>query len=149
MLALWKRLMPRARYSVQRSADSRWEVHLHDQPEYCRALPMAPNEMEPELKEALWLVLVAAIWSGPDQIAIGQALSAVQEFGGEVKLGIRLFNEDAETRTWFPELPKDAASPVWLLFREGQLQVMRIGGQSQKDLRDLLRQAIDPTARDA
>src|SRR5687767_13162089 len=114
MLARWRRLVSQARFSVQRTADNRWEVNLRDQPDYCCALPMAPNRMEPELKEGLWLVLVAAIWSGPDRIAIGQALSAVQEFRGKVKLGIRLFDDDAETRTWFPELPKYAASPVWL-----------------------------------
>jgi hypothetical protein len=107
---------------------------------------MAPEQMEPELKDGLWLVLVCAIWSGPDRLAIGQALSAVREFGGKVKLGIRMFDDDAETRTWFPELPKYPASPVWLILRDGQLDEMRMGGQSQSQLRNLLRQAVDPTA---
>lgn len=107
---------------------------------------MAPSEMEPELKEGVWLVLVAAVWSGPDRMAIQQALTAVKEFGGKLKLGIRLFDEDSETTQWFPDLPQAYASPVWLFLRDGRLVEKHFGSLDQIGLRSLLQQAIDETS---
>jgi hypothetical protein len=147
MVKKWRQLRSRPRYTVER-IDEAWRLNLHGQPDYCRALPMAPAEVEPELKEGLWLVLVSAIWSGPDRMAIGLALSTVSELGGRARLGIRLFDDEAETRAWFPELPRDAASPVWLLLRDGRLLELRFGSQTASDLRGLLEGAISTMAED-
>ena len=106
-------------YSFQLTPDERSELILEGEPPYCRVLPMAPVEREPELNRGLWLVLLFAAWSGPDRRAIPVALSVVKGFQGQVQLGIRKFSDHAEIKTWCPEVREQWGSPIWLILRDG------------------------------
>src|SRR5581483_5866748 len=66
-----------------------FELRLQNVPPYVRPLQMAPKVREAELNAGDWLVLVVGIASVPDQECIQTAVESVQEYGGQVSLGIR------------------------------------------------------------
>src|SRR5438876_866947 len=100
---------------------------------------MAPSEIEPELREGDWLVLVAAVWSGPDIAAISTALSAVKESGGRVKLGIRPFDKYEEVSEWCPDVTDTHPTPLWLILRDGRLSGVEHGVRTVDQIREMIR----------
>jgi hypothetical protein len=102
---------------------------------------MAPVEREPELNSGLWLVLVFAVWSGPDRTAVDTALSVAKEFRGEVRLGIRPFDKAEEALAWCPELKLRRTSPIWLILNNGKLERATFGPQTVEQLRAMIHDA--------
>ncbi|HMC64796.1 MAG TPA: hypothetical protein VKI65_07640 [Gemmataceae bacterium] len=130
-------------YSFQATSDDRAELILDAEPPYCRVLPMAPPEREPDLNDGIWLVLAYAAWSGPDRRAIPLALTVVKRFGGQVHLGIRKFSEHDEIRVWCPEAKEKWASPVWLVSQDGKLVDEFVGVLDEEDLVAKVQQALE------
>lgn len=131
-------------YSFQITPDECAELILEGEPPYCRVLPMAPVEREPELNQGLWLVLLFAAWSGPDRRAIPIALSVVKGFQGRVRLGIRKFSDHTEQKTWCPEVREKWGGPIWLMLRDGELREELTGLRSEEQLRDWVQHAMNP-----
>jgi hypothetical protein len=122
--------------------DQRAELVLEDEPPYCRVLPSAPAEREPELNHGLWLVLAYAAWSGPDRRAIPIALSVAKDFRGEVQLGIREFSDHDEIRRWCPDVKEKWGSPVWLILKNGKLCKELMGYRDSVQLKHALEEVI-------
>lgn len=80
-----------------------------DTPNFVK-LEMAPKVIEERLKTGLWLILVAAIWSGPDLREIDRAVRFAAR-RTDVMVGIRRFNDSAETAAWLPEVPVTPGEP--------------------------------------
>ena len=125
----------RKSYSLRYSKTAdQFEVGFHEEPSYCHALPMAPSSREPELNCGNWIILVFAVWSGPDIASIDTALAAVKKFNGKVQLGIRPFDQYTEIKAWCPQARVSYQSPIWLLFQEGQMVTELHGPQSEDQL---------------
>jgi hypothetical protein len=66
----WKKKLvpaptPRHRW-LQSTPEGQGIAVLENDPPYCHGLQHAPEVMEPELQEGVWLVMMAAVWSGPE-----------------------------------------------------------------------------------
>ncbi|HEX2569224.1 MAG TPA: hypothetical protein VH877_06645 [Polyangia bacterium] len=129
-------------YQIAKQDGGQFAVTFTGEPDYCRALSMAPESMEPELAEGLWLVLVFAVWSVPDRRAIAVALTAVKDLGGRVRLGVRPCDDPGETTGWCPEVEDGGATPQWLVLRDGRLVDARVGLLPPDELAALLAQHL-------
>jgi hypothetical protein len=149
-----------------RDRNGRLAVEVADAPPFVRGLAASPAEREAFLDTGNWLVLSVAVWSGPDLSAIEPATAVVSEFDGGISLGIRPFDEFEELSSWLtrvgvaersprvgagqPLVPAPAPwptlrafqSPVWVLFREGQVVDCASGLLSESMLRLFLRQVV-------
>lgn len=124
-------------------AGGRYRLELHGEPSYCRALAMAPPELEAELSQGVWLVLAVAVWSGPDRAAVNVALAAAKQRAGEVQLGVRPFDDHQELETWFPG-EHGEGSPLWVILRGGQAREVKVGVRPLEDVVASLRRALAP-----
>jgi len=125
--------------------DQRAVLVLEGEPDYCHVLATAPNEREPELNEGRWLILLYAAWSGPDRRAITVALSVVQEFHGDVQLGIRQFSDHDEFRKLHPKVKERWRSPVWLILEDGRVREELAGFREHGELKVALERAMAQT----
>jgi hypothetical protein len=132
----------RINYSVDAAPDGRYDFLLKDEPLYCKSLPGTPLELRQELARGLWLVLVFAVWSGPDREAVQTALSAVKLFGGRVQLGLRAFDRHEEVRALWPHVKESLGSPIWLILRDGKLLEEHVGAFSRRVVTNWLRQVL-------
>jgi hypothetical protein len=130
-------------HSYERKADGEIALVLTGEPNYIVALTMAPDELEPELRYGSWILLAFAIWSGPDRIAVGDAISLAKALAGGVRLGIRPFDDHAEFSRWCPQVNEKHASPIWLVLRDGLLIRERVGVIGSEQFEDLVRAASD------
>ncbi len=119
-----------------------YELVLDREPNYCRALPMAPLDMEPQLRQGRWIVLQAAIWSVPDHTAVSVALSVVKSFKRAIQLGIRPFDYPEEAATWCPSIAKERGSPVSLILRDGVLIDRMVGVRKPGETKAMIRRAL-------
>jgi nicotinate-nucleotide pyrophosphorylase (carboxylating) len=109
-------------HKITYQADGRCEILFAGEPPYVEAIPSRLASMPPSLRSGRWLVLFSAVWSVPDIKAIDVALAAVRKFGGEIRLGVCLFDEYSEVRAWLPELKVGrTASPIWVIMEDGRL----------------------------
>jgi hypothetical protein len=114
-------------YKVARNEHGRPGIALTGEPSYCHALVAAPPTREPELDTDVWLVMAFAVWSIPDNIAIQTALDVTKHFDGKINLGLRPFDDWEELGAWGPGLEGDGSSPLWVLFRDGEVLMTRNG----------------------
>jgi hypothetical protein len=126
-------------YSVRAAPDGRYEVMLKGEPTYCKALPGTPSELRQELDRGLWLVLLFAVWSGPDREAVQTALSVVKQFDGKVQLGLRPFDRHEEITALWPDVKERFGSPIWLVLRDGELLEQHVGAFGRRAVTDWLR----------
>lgn len=99
-------------FSVRTLEDGSYEIVFEKEPAYCRSLTMSPAEIEPELLEGSWLVLLFAIWSVADRTAIEEALSVAKMFDGKVQLGVRPFDRHEEIGRWAKGVKEKWGSPI-------------------------------------
>jgi hypothetical protein len=126
---------PARRIRVHKTTEGHaFELEILDAPAYCHSLDMAPSSREPMLSEGDWVVLLFAVWSGPDRDAIAAALDAATSFRVGVRLGVRPFDKHSETGHWCPEWQQTPGSPVWLFFHDGKLVHQEIGLLSTHEL---------------
>jgi hypothetical protein len=111
---------------LRKRSDGREEYAIEDGTKNCHSLP-APEHREAELGQGLWLVLASATYSGPDRFAIRFAVEVARMLEGQIQVGIRPFDRREEFRTWCPALEEKHGSPIWLLFRDGELLGHRAG----------------------
>jgi|SRR5687768_5113997 len=123
--------------------DGTWEIRVENEPEFCRALPMRPQEMETELHVGFWLVLLIAVWSVPDRTAIQQALDAVKPYEGAVKLGIRPFDKHEEISGWISGVKERWASPILLMLHNGRVLDEKVGVLKQEDITRMIQRTVD------
>ena len=137
-------------YQVLHVGGNQWELRFDSEPDYCYPLPIADAAERAKVSQGTWLVLFSAVWSGPDQEAITTALRVVKKFGGQVKLGVRPFDETTEFRQWFPEIRETYGSPVWVVVKDGCLVEQFVGLVAAAVLEEALRRSL-PSAvgRDA
>ncbi|MBI3649417.1 MAG: hypothetical protein HY231_00020 [Acidobacteria bacterium] len=126
-------------YSIQVLTDGSYQVVFEDEPNYCRALAMAPTEMEPELEKEVWLILLFAIWSVPDRTSIEEALSAAKKLNGRFNLGVRPFDNHKENKGWCKQIKEQWGSPIWLVIRKGTLVEEIVGLRNRSQIIDLLK----------
>jgi len=119
---------------VESTGSRRFAITLEGEPHNCHALAMAPSERETALNQGDWLVLVFAVWSGPDRNQITTAMEVAREVGGTIQVGIRPFDNKEELRAWCPEAKIDWMSPIWLVIREGKLINEMCGPQSREKI---------------
>jgi hypothetical protein len=131
-------------YAIGRGPNGDFQVILTGEPPICEPLPQAPGVIEPDLKHCAWLVLLVAVWSGPDRDAIRTALRVGKEVGDTIRVGLRPFDSHDEIRAWYPEVREQYRSPVWLTLKEGALLEERFGTLPQKEVREM----VDRMARD-
>ena len=131
---------------VKPREDGSWEIRVENEPEFCRALPMRPQEMETELHVGFWLVLLIAVWSVPDRTAIQQALDAVKPYGGVVKLGIGPFDKHVEISRWIIGVKEKWGSPVWLMLHNGRVLDEKVGLLKQEDITRMIQSSVDRSA---
>src|SRR6266487_3739751 len=112
--------------------DGHFAIRLQGEPENCHALTMAPSDREEELNHGLWLVVVFAVWSGPDRKAIDTALEIGHELGDKVQIGIRPFDRKEELQAWCPEGKIQWVSPIWLVLKDGKSVNEMFGSQSRQ-----------------
>jgi hypothetical protein len=129
-------------YSLQVTPDGEYDVLLKGEPEYCKALPATPSQLPRELSRGLWLVLLFAVWSGPDRSAVPVALSAVKQFDGKVQLGLRPFDRHEEITTRWPKVKEPFGSPIWLILRDGELLEEHVGAFSRSVVSGWLRRLL-------
>src|SRR4051794_6117367 len=98
-----------------------------EEPNYCHRLAQGPAQRDPELNHGGWLVLVYAIWSGPDIQMISVAQKVAKRFAGRLELGLRPYDYPEEIKTWCPEAAVWTSSPVWLILHGGELLLILQG----------------------
>jgi hypothetical protein len=128
-------------YKVKHVSGRMFEIRLDNEPEYCVPLTMAPARREPQLDQGAWLVMVVAVWSGPDYVAVGDALTAAKTFDGFVRLGIRPFEEFSEMETWCCNV-REGDSPVWVSIKDGAIVDVRAGPVSIDTIAQMMEQLV-------
>jgi len=114
-------------------------ISLKDEPPFIYSLPMAPSELEPILCRNLWLILVVAVWSGPDLAAMETASSVGKKLRGAVHVGLRPFDSHREITPWCPGVAEQHASPIWLILKDGRLLAERAGIRESAAIENWLR----------
>jgi thioredoxin-like negative regulator of GroEL len=129
-------------YKIQSNKKGLFELVFIDEPEYCQALMMSPTLKEAKLSDGIWLILLFAVWSAPDQEAIKTAVTLAKKFNGKFQLGVRPFDEHQENGLWCPEIKEAFASPIWLVFENGQLIAEHVGLRSE-ELDNMIQNALE------
>ena len=110
------------KYSITNEGNECYRIRFLNPPEYCHALGMAPEEIEPNLIKGNWIILLVAVWSGPDRAAVDFALKSMDEMKDKnINLGVRPFNMHSEISKWCAEAKEKWRSPVWLWLKDGKL----------------------------
>lgn len=129
-------------FEVRKTQDL-YELILENESPHAHSFGMHPSAMEPQIARGLWLFLAFAVWSGPDRMAILQALALAKEPGLDLHVGIRPFDLHDEFATWCPLLVKEAGSPIWLLMKDGVVLKKLIGMRATEDLHDWAKKVAD------
>ena len=143
-------------------AGDKLELVFTDEPEYIHALKMAPECREAELNSGIWLIVTFPVWSGPVRHSVLAAVACAKDFDGRFQLGVRPFDFHEEIYKWWPgdEAPSPAevlidvreessrrevhissdpaASPIWLVLRDGQVMHQAAGPRSRDQLKELM-----------
>ena len=125
-------------------SDLGYQVVLHDAFEWCYPLEMAPDGREPELNSGDWLVLLFAVWSGPDLDCIRAVLDAAGLIGRSVSVGIRPYDDSSEARTWIPEVQELRGSPIWVLIRDGAIRWIDVGRLTVDEIVGMVKNRLAP-----
>ena len=146
---------------IKSDESGRFAVHLVSEPAFIQGLRMSPTTREPFLNVGDWVVLAFAIWTSHDRSAIASAIDAVKEMNGRVKLGIRPFEIPEEFSAWcgasnqeagFVKMrreshgdkqfisidPVSGATPMWLIFRDGEIVHSQSGLLSVWEIQDMI-----------
>lgn len=99
------------------------------------ALQMAPSASEPELSRGTWLVLVFAVWSGPDIGQIRVLLDIAEHSQSPLLYAARPFDDRTELVRWCPDARETWSSPVWLVLANGRLLGQIEGVRRSDELR--------------
>jgi len=121
------------------------QLSFDNAPSFVRPLEMAPATRELELGRGNWLVLAAGAWSVPDVRCIFTAIHVLEQpdFNKEnLKLGVRLFDDYQEIKTWYPEYDGSAESPLWLCYSHGKVVGTRSGVLTKEQIADLVRNSF-------
>jgi hypothetical protein len=143
-----------------------WEVSIPGEPAHIHALKMAPESIEPELMQGVWLVVAFPVWSAPVRESVSAALGCARDNSGLYQLGIRPFESHDELRTWWPLCgapavtglalsawrgglgldirisPRSSNDPLWLVLDEGRVAYHGCGPRSEAHLRALVQDVI-------
>ncbi|MCI0459556.1 MAG: hypothetical protein L0Z62_21620 [Gemmataceae bacterium] len=149
-------------FQLQPLDDEKWQLVFTDEPEYVHPLHMAPESRERELDSGTWLIVTFPVWSGPVRHSVVAAVACARDFGGTFQLGVRPFDHHEEIYKWWPssKAPSQAevrievreessrrevhistdpaASPFWLVLRDGQVLYQGAGPRSSAQLRELM-----------
>lgn len=96
-------------------------VSLRRAPANVTSLPMAPKELEPELRRGSWIVFNFPVWSVPDRRHIPEVMRLAKRLGRSVRFGIRPYDSEAEFASWCPGAPTGPMSPIWVVLENGRL----------------------------
>ncbi len=155
-------------FEIQPIESDKWKLVFFDEPNYVRALKMAPEAIEPELDSGVWLVVVFPVWSGPVRDSVRAAIACAKYHGGKFQLGVRPFDSHDEIYKWWPDAKAPSAgevllavqeegsrreihistglssSPVWLVLRDGQVIHQGAGPRSKEQLSELMQGVFQP-----
>jgi hypothetical protein len=95
---------------------------------------MRPSRIEPELREGLWLVLLVAVWSQPDLVALESFVSQAEKWPSSLKLGARLFDDFTESEAWCPGINRVVGSPIYVLIENGVARGHLVGLHSVEEI---------------
>jgi hypothetical protein len=115
------------RWMLEDCTGGRFRVHLNADLRNILALPMEPQEAEPQLRQGNWLVLAVAVWSQPDLRAIDDAIALAQHLEGKCLVAVRPFDDVREFAKWCPELANEHGSPIWIAIKDGSFQRKLVG----------------------
>lgn len=108
---------------------------------YCHILTASAFADESQLQNGLWLVGLFASWSATDLMARGYVQHVVQQFEGKLRFGILMFEAD-EVQDWHPEVRVMYATPVWVMFKHGQLIGKSVGSPERENWMEWLRSQL-------
>jgi hypothetical protein len=120
---------------LRTTPEGQFEVVIENPADNCHALAMSPSEMEEELRQGPWVVLLIAIWSVSDVDAIEQAVRLGQQFGEKIQIGMRAFDHHKETERWCSGVKEQYRSPIWLFLLDGETVAELVGHVTEEDLR--------------
>jgi len=112
--------------------------------QFVHALPLGKFQEQTMLHEGRWLVLIFAFWSQPDMMAFGSSMNVIQQFKGEIKLG--LYSIDNDFWDWHPVVHGLHRSPLYLLFDQGKFIEMRCGLLNNDNLQLWLQNFLIPNS---
>ncbi|MFO0813134.1 MAG: hypothetical protein U0796_07940 [Gemmatales bacterium] len=142
--------------------DGRSRIVLTDEPDYIKPLIIGPSDLEHEIKQGNWLVIAMSIWSVFDIREGHRAIRFTKRYAGRFGLGLRPYDYLAEFATWLPSVKFEEQTsisvhnesrvrhvlmegnrkdtPVWAVFKEGQLKTIELGCLTD----DALEQLVTP-----
>ncbi len=91
-------------------------------------------ELPTQLRRGTWLIACVAVWSGTDRAAIQVAADLVHDVPG-LQVAVVPFDDVGELRRWAPSLQARYQTPVWLVFRNGELVTERSGAMASEELK--------------
>lgn len=109
------------------------------------SLPMAPLARETILETGSWLVLAAAVWSGPDLQEIESLVQHMGDLPPSVHAAVRPFDDRREFETWVPGFDQRYQSPVWILLDDGSVSATWVGRRTADVVRETNETLGSPT----
>ena len=99
-------------------------------------LPQFADHIEEDLRSGLWLLLLVAIWSRPDRVAILTLGETCQRLSTDRQLrcAARPFDDHRENRRWCRTIEEMVSSPIWVLLRDGRQVDELVGVRSLEEL---------------
>lgn len=112
-----------------------WIARLGDPPPVgCMAIAPGTTGRPEELTIGRWIVLCAAIWSGPDLMAMRGAVTVPEKLDGRAHLAVLAIDYYDETARFCPQVQDPNRSPLWLFLVGGRLAHEEVGLKSTSQL---------------
>lgn len=120
-------------YTIVKSG-SRYKLTLIGDHPQVHVVEMKPVGLEPLLRQNCWLVLLVAVWSGPDRKALELILDPTVAWPTWINIAVRLFDEEGEASTWCPTITTVTSSPIWVFMKGGRPLGHLVGIRTAKQL---------------
>ena len=114
-------------HEFDKNPSAAYLVNPRDWPAWAHVLSASELAAEPRLRSGTWLVVVYAVWSGPDLASVYVAMNALRSRAPAVQFGVHGFECPEELLKYHTWRVPPALSPVWLLVVDGSVLDVEFG----------------------
>ena len=124
--------------TVAKSENGVWLIHLGEGVTFVDQLNDPSDQLKMKIASGSWLILLIAVWSGPDLQAVEVAAKIGKDLHCFLAVGIRPFERHSEIELWCPDLREKFGSPIWIFLEDGKKQFEIVGLRTAKEIHEMI-----------